>query len=102
MASPRPLKKMMSSFVILTLAVLVRLLRQKFARGLKALGGRIGVGRVLAVRLDDDLLDPVGDLFALLDRVADVLPHDLDAELAELLGNGNDLADLVFQFIGAE
>jgi len=48
-----------------------------------------------------DLADPGGDRFALLDRVADVFPGDFYAEGLEPLGHLDDLADGIGQRSGS-
>src|SRR6185369_4485894 len=52
-------------------------------------------------RLGHDLLHPPGNDLALDDRIADILPVDLDAMLLKLFSNIDDVPDLVGQLPGS-
>ena len=86
----------------LRLAAAVGHLGEELAGLQDSLGGAVAVGAVLHGQVGDDLLHPLGDDFALGDRVADVLHVGLDAEGPELVGDLDDRPDLVGQFSGAD
>ena len=81
-------------------AELVVLFHEKFAGLEHALGGAVTVAAVRLGEVHDDILDPVGNLALLFDRVADVFPVDGEAECLELVCLLHDLADFVREFLG--
>ena len=86
--------------VNLCAAELVVLFHQKFAGLEHALGGAVTVAAVRLGEVHDDILDPVGNLALLFDRVADIFPVDGEAECLELVCLLHDLADFVREFLG--
>src|SRR5690606_26517187 len=57
----------------------------------------VSPGLLLVDEVGDDVADPFGRHLPLVDRVADVLPRDLLTQGFDLVGRGDDLADLVLQ-----
>ncbi len=86
--------------VDLCAAELVVFLDQEFAGLEHALGGAVAVAAVRLDEVDHDVLDPVGNLALLFNRVADVFPVDGEAECLELVCLLHDLADFVREFLG--
>ncbi|OPZ95227.1 MAG: hypothetical protein BWY71_02308 [Planctomycetes bacterium ADurb.Bin412] len=60
-----------------------------------SLGSHIPVGLIFRDQIDDDILDPLGQLLPLLDGIADVFPGDLDAEFFQIVGNRHNPPDLI-------
>ena len=85
--------------VDLCTAELVVLLHQEFAGLEHALGGAVAVAAVCADEVHNNVLDPVGNLAFLFNRVADVFPMDWQAECLELVRLLHDLADFVRKFL---
>ena len=71
--------------------------------GLKnTLGGTVAITAVGHSQVGDDLLHPFRDLFALRDRITNVLYIDLDPERFKLVGNLYDGSDFIGQFPGPD
>ena len=85
--------------VDLCAAELVVLFHQEFARFEHTLGRAIAVAAVCADEVNDNVLDPVGNLTFLFNRVTDVFPMDWQAECLELVRLLHDLADFVRKFL---
>jgi len=94
-ASPRPLKKMMSSFFSWYFSPLVYLFHKKVSGFIHPLGGGVGVRDVIVDDLCQRLLHPLGDLLPLHHRVTDVFPGNLDSVFLKLFSDINDITYLV-------
>ena len=81
-------------------APVVRPRGEEFPRFPRAFRVGVGVGRVVGHRVPDDLLHPAGKAFALLDRIADVLPGDVHVPPGKRAGEAHDLPDLVLEMAG--
>ena len=103
MASPRPLKKMMSSGVIWAPPRAVGALGDELAGLQHAPGGAVAVGCVVHGRFGHDLLHPGRDDLALGDRVTDVLPVDRAHRcFCSFSADIDDIADFIGQLTSTD
>ena len=71
---------------------------QKRARGIHPFGRRIGIRDIFLEHIDQDFFHPIGNIFTLLNRIANVFPDDfLAAKFLHFLGNGYKIADFISQ-----
>ena len=85
--------------VNLCTAELVVLLHQKFTRFEHAFRRAVAVASVRLDEVNDNVLDPFGNLAFLFDRVADVFPVDGESKCLELVCLLYDFTDFVRKFL---